>query len=128
MNLLLDTHVFIWMDSEANRLSITVAEMLQEGGHTLYLSFASIWEMQIKYQLGKLSLERSLADIIRDQQAQNSLQLLPITLQHILGLDELPLHHRDPFDRLIISQAKVENFTPVTHDAQLEDYDIKIIW
>lgn len=128
MNLLLDTHVFIWMDSDAERLSDTASALLQDEDNHLYLSLASVWEMQIKHQLGKLTFEKPLAEIIQDQIAQNGIQLLPITLPHILGLSDLPHHHRDPFDRLIISQALLEDYTLISHDEQFEKYEVNLIW
>lgn len=128
MNFLLDTHAFIWMDSDADRLSDRVIEILRDRDNTLYLSFASVWEIQIKHQLGKLTLEKPLVEIIHEQQAQNALQLLPIRLEHILGLSDLPHHHRDPFDRLIIAQAKHEVLPLISHDPQIAEYEVNLIW
>lgn len=91
MKLLLDTHTFIWWYNEPERLPTKVLSACQDVGNTLMLSVASAWEMQIKSQLGKLHLAKPLPDIIRHQQEQNQLQILPITLAVVLVLDHLPL-------------------------------------
>ena len=102
MKLLFDTHAFIWWYNEPDKLPVKVLTACQDTRNSLFLSVASAWEMQIKNQLGKLRLNKPLNDIIQRQQAQNQLQILPITLSTVLALDNLPLHHRDPFDRLLI--------------------------
>ena len=128
MNYLLDTHVFLWLDAEPEKLSKRVAEIIEEKSNSLYLSLASIWEMQIKVQLGKLTLNSSLEEVITSNQADNRVQLLSITLEHILTLNELADHHRDPFDRLLIAQAKAEKLILITNDAKLGEYAIQQIW
>jgi PIN domain nuclease of toxin-antitoxin system len=94
----------------------------------LYLSLASVWELQIKLQLGKLMLRGNLPSILSEQQRTNHLQLLAIELPDILGLSKLPSHHRDPFDRLIISQALRGGFELVTHDSEIGKYPVTILW
>jgi PIN domain nuclease of toxin-antitoxin system len=89
---------------------------------------ASIWEIQIKVQLGKLKLSRPLQEVIQQQQQQNRLHLLPITLPHVLAVGSLPMHHRDPFDRMLIAQAQVENMTLISHDPVMSQYPITVIW
>src|SRR5690349_21779316 len=106
MILLLDTHTFIWWDSEPERLSETAFALCKDQTNTLLLSMASAWEIQIKYQLGKLNLRMPLADIVSSQQGSNGLKFLPISFSHILALQNLPMAHRDPFDRLLAAQAK----------------------
>lgn len=128
MNLLLDTHVFIWWDDEYVRLPESLRVTLRDPQHTMYLSLVSIWEMQIKLQLGKLKFTLPLQQKIRDNQTRNGLQLLPISERHLYALEELPHHHRDPFDRLLIAQARSQNFTLVTHDPNIRRYDVKTLW
>jgi PIN domain nuclease of toxin-antitoxin system len=128
MKLLLDTHAFIWWDSEPVRLSAEVLALCQDPKNTLLLSVGSTWEMQIKIQLGKLKLSLSLAELVESQQRVNNLEILPITLEHILGLEELPLHHKDPFDRLLIAQAKIEGATLITRDPIFANYAVKVVW
>lgn len=103
MKLLFDTHAFIWWDGDASKLSTAALAACQSQANSLHLSLASIWELQIKLQLGKLSLRLPLADVVRDQQHQNGLVLEPVTLEDILALSALPALHRDPFDRLLIA-------------------------
>lgn len=107
MRLLFDTHAFIWWDSEPSRLSPRVLALCQERANTLLLSVASAWEVQIQLQLGKLKLATPLDELIRRQQEVNGVELLSVALGHVLALQNLPPHHRDPFDRLLIAQAKV---------------------
>ncbi len=128
MNLLLDTHAFIWWHSEPENLSDRVLAACQDVTNTLALSVASVWEMQIKAQLGKLQLTKPLSEIIQHQQEQNQLQLLPVTLPIVLALDDLPMHHRDPFDRLLIAQAKVDQFVLVSNDSQFKQYPVSLFW
>jgi PIN domain nuclease of toxin-antitoxin system len=128
MHLLLDTHTFIWWYNEPERLPVKVLSACQDVENTLMLSVASVWEMQIKAQLGKLRLAKPLPDIIRHQQEQNHLQILPVTLPVVFALDNLPLHHRDPFDRLLIAQAKVDQLLLVSNDSQFRLYPVSLFW
>jgi PIN domain nuclease of toxin-antitoxin system len=128
MKLLLDTHTFIWWDSQRARLSSDALILCQNKSNGLFLSMASIWEMQIKIQLGKLKFSLPLEDVIKDQQKANNIQLLPIEFDHILRLEKLPLHHKDPFDRLLIAQAQVEDMTVISNDAWFMNYAVKLRW
>ncbi len=127
MRLLLDTQVFIWWDSEPEKLSPRIRAQCEKPGNFLGLSIASVWEMQIKLQLGKLSLDRSLESIIEEHRRLNSLELLPIDLPHVLALRDLPLHHKDPFDRLIIAQARTEQLTIVSADGIFSSYPVDVL-
>jgi PIN domain nuclease of toxin-antitoxin system len=128
VKLLLDTHAFIWWDGNQSKLSVTALAACQLTTNSLHLSLASAWEMQIKMQIGKLALHLPLVDVLRDQQDQNGLVLEPITLEDIIALSALPSLHRDPFDRLIIAQAKRGGFHLVTHDFELSRYPVTVIW
>jgi PIN domain nuclease of toxin-antitoxin system len=97
-------------------------------GNTLWLSAASAWEMQIKTGLGKLRLRRSLTETIASHQTVNGLQILPVQLPHVLALENLPSHHKDPFDRLLIAQANRENWDIVTADPEFKAYPVRVIW
>lgn len=127
MNLLLDTHIFIWSQIALRKISARKLQFLKDPQNALFLSLVSIWEIQLKIQTRKLSLPKPLPDIITEQQTVNNLQILPITAEHIYELESLPFHHKDPFDRLLIAQAAVENFTIVTNDPQFSAYPIKIL-
>jgi PIN domain nuclease of toxin-antitoxin system len=128
MRLLLDTHVLIWLDIAGGRLSASAQRAIQDPQNTLYLSLVSVWEMQIKIQLGKLHLNSSLSTTLESQQQINGIQLLPIQLTHILALNNLPYHHNDPFDRLLITQAQTENLILVTNDPKIHSYDVAYLW
>ena len=128
MKLLLDTHVFIWWSGEPDKLSKKALDACENSSNRLILSIVSIWEMQIKIQLGKLKLKHSLKDLVENQQDVNSLQILPVSPNHIFMLDNLPMHHGDPFDRLLISQAIEEKLLLVSKDKKISDYAVKLFW
>lgn len=128
MRLLLDTLAFIWWDSNPTKLTPRVRALCEDPTNTLLLSVASIWEMQIKCQLGKLTLALPLADLVANQQKTNRIQVLPISLAHVLALDSLSPLHRDPFDRLLITQAIAEDATLVSRDPVFSDYPVNILW
>lgn len=108
MKLLLDTHIFIWLATDPGKLPLQARAACQDLNNTLVLSVASVWEIQIKHQLGKLTLVTPLERIIADQQVVNAITLLPVELTHVLALHALPPLHRDPFDRILVAQARVE--------------------
>lgn len=128
MNLLLDTHVFLWLNDTPEKLSSTALAACQDENNTLFLSLASAWEIQIKQQLGKLELRESLQTLISTQQQQNGLQLLPIELAHIEALSQLPTVHRDPFDRLLIAQSIQQHMHIVSADQVFTGYPVNLIW
>ena len=128
MKLLLDTHTFIWWDSQPNHLSQTALTLLQDRSNILILSVISIWEMQIKLQLGKITLNRPLLEIIENQEKINQIEVLPVKLTHVLALDSLPIVHKDPFDRLLVAQANVEKAALVSCDPIVAQYPVNVIW
>jgi PIN domain nuclease of toxin-antitoxin system len=128
MKLLLDTHAFIWWYNDPDQLPEAVLLACQDTNNTIFLSVASAWEMQIKTQLGKLRLDKPLHEIIRRQRERNQLQVIPISLAVVLALDTLPLHHRDPFDRLLIAQAQLDQLWLVSSDREIEKYAVSIFW
>jgi len=128
MNLLLDSHAFVWMHEEPHKLSVKVAYKILNPANRIVLSVASVWEMQIKIKLGKFSFSDTLENVIAKEHQTNNLQILPVQLAHALYLENLPLHHKDPFDRLLISQAIVENMTLVTADPEFAKYQVNLLW
>lgn len=128
MKLLLDTHAFIWWDSNPEQLSDTALDLLADSTNELLLSVASIWEIQVKRQLGKLSLQSSLSEILTAQQTTNALSVLPINVEHVLTLDQLPAIHKDPFDRILIAQALYEDAVLVSTDSVFVSYPVQTIW
>ncbi len=128
MNLLLDTHTFLWMDAAPWELSLDAAAALSDPDNVLLLSVASVWEAQIKYGLGKLPLSRSLRSIVRDHQSRSGLNVAPIGLKDVFALEGLPGLHRDPFDRLLIATAKARELTLVTCVPQIARYPVPTLW
>ena len=128
MKLLLDTHTFIWWDSDPLRLTPPILDMCQDPENLLLLSVASVWEMQIKLQLGKLKLGLPLKELVEGQQQTNKIEVLSVKLEHVLALDKLSPHHKDPFDRLLIAQAHVEEAVLISKDPVFTKYTVKVIW
>lgn len=128
MRVLIDTSVFLWWDALADKLSERVFDVLNDDKTSVYLSHISIWEMQIKHQLGKLNLRLPLEQLIQEQMTENNILLQSLMESHIYGLTQLPHHHRDPFDRLLISQAITENLTLVTSDLHILKYEVNTLW
>ena len=128
MKLLLDTHTFIWWDSAPANLSTRVLELCEDEKNSLILSVVSVWEIQIKSQLGKLKLDEPLDELVRSQQHRNNVQVLPAKLAHILALNHLPFHHKDPFDRLLIAQANIEGAVLLSKDRAFSSYAVEVIW
>ena len=127
MKLLLDTHIFLWWADNPEKLSQAALSALQDEANELLLSVASVWEMQIKIQLRKLKLSRPLKHLIKNQQETNQLNLLPVELKHVLALDALPFHHKDPFDRLLMAQSIEEELTLVSADSQFSAYSVRLL-
>lgn len=101
---------------------------MADRNNQLVLRLVSVWEIQIKVQLGKMNLRTQLSTVVEDQQRINQIELLPVNLQHILSLDQLPPHHRDPFDRLLIAQAISEGLTLITRDSAIVQYSVQTVW
>ena len=125
MKLLLDTHAFIWWASRKAKLSPLAISLCEDTKNILLLSVASLWEIQIKHQLSKLDLAEPLQTIVATQQA-NGMRVLPILLPHVLELDNLPLHHKDPFDRLLVAQAQSEGAVLLSHDNALTQSPVDV--
>lgn len=121
--LLLDTHVLLWVLGEPKKLSPELREMISDGASEVYVSAASAWEIEVKQALGKL---RAPEDLER-QLAEARLEELPVRIKHAAALRRLPPLHRDPFDRLLIAQAQVEQLTLVTRDEKFRSYDVALL-
>jgi len=128
MNLLLDTHIFIWYSVNADKLSKSALDAINDEENLLYLSQASIWEMQIKQNLGKLVLPSDIKSIVKKQLEVNAFELLQIKNEHFWQLADLPKLHKDPFDRLLVCQAQIESLTMVTCDSKISGYGIDVLW
>ncbi|MDX2139431.1 MAG: type II toxin-antitoxin system VapC family toxin [Chloroflexota bacterium] len=118
MNYLLDPHVFIWLDNDPDSLSPAVTRICADPRNSLFVSVASVWEMQIKRQVGKLGLPLPIDQMVRQQISTNGIRISLVQLPHVYTLDQLTLHHRDPFDRILIAQAMTESLVILTTDPQ----------
>ena len=128
MNYLLDTHTFLWFINDDVALSPTAKLTIEASENDVYLSIASIWEMAIKVSLGKLAIPSPFMDFVMTQVDENGINLLDIKPIHLVGILNMPFYHRDPFDRLIISQAKYENLTIIGNDTLFSNYAIRLLW
>ena len=128
MKLLLDTQVLLWADNDPGKLSPTARDLLSDPAHARLLSVASLWEMQIKAQLGKLQLRLPLSELIEEQTRKNALEILAVSAAHVFDLGQLPALHKDPFDRLIASTARVESATLLSADPIFRGYPVTVVW
>ncbi len=122
MNLLLDSHTFVWWRDEPHKLSPIAFAEISNSHNDIFLSVVTVWELQIKIALNKFTIKGKLENAVKDEEQNNGFQILPVQLSHALYLENLPLHHKDPFDRLLISQTIVENMTLVSVDANFASY------
>ncbi|KYG06060.1 type II toxin-antitoxin system VapC family toxin [Sorangium sp. So ce296] len=128
MRLLLDTHCWLWLVADPERIRRDVVEMLVAEGADVYISAATAWEIVIKHALGKLSLPIPPAEYIPSRMAALGHLSLPIEQRHTLQVAGLPPHHKDPFDRILVAQAQVEDIQLVTADRLMAPYDVRVIW
>jgi PIN domain nuclease of toxin-antitoxin system len=128
MRALLDTHVLVWWATDDARLSARAREVLSDPVNELLFSVASAWELVIKAQTGKLVLPEPPATYIPSRLSWYAIEPLPVDLRHVLGVADLPLHHRDPFDRLLVAQSRLENLPIVTADPLIAQYPVETIW
>jgi len=127
MNLLLDTHTFIWFLNGDIQLPTPIKDLISDTSNRCLLSIASIWEIAIKSSLKKLELQGDFKQIVEFLD-DNDIEVLPITFEHIQQLLLQDFHHRDPFDRMIIAQALTENIPIATKDGIFEKYGVAIVW
>tara|TARA_R110002072_G_C7977582_1_gene535725 strand:+ start:3034 stop:3432 length:399 start_codon:yes stop_codon:yes gene_type:complete len=120
---LLDTHALLWWLSDPKELSKPARLAITEGGNQVYLSSAAVWEMAIKKRLGRLDFPTNLDEVLQ----KDHIEILSIGIEHALGVADLPMHHQDPFDRMMVSQAKHENLVLVTRDKIIPKYDVQVL-
>ena len=128
MRLLLDTHSLLWFAGGNDRLSRKAREAIEDMSNAVYSSMASLWEMAIKINIGKLELPKPLGILVSEQIRHNEFAMLRSEVEHFMAYTELPLYHRDPFDRMMIAQAQVENLSVVSKDTAFADYDTDFLW
>ena len=128
MDHLLDTHAFLWIVADDRRLGRTAKARFLDEQHEFMLSIVSVWEMAIKVSLDKLELPDKVETWVRRQLAANRIRLLPLDFEHAARVDQLPFHHRDPFDRLLAVQALAEKLPLLSADRQFDKYGVDRIW
>jgi PIN domain nuclease of toxin-antitoxin system len=128
MDYLLDTCAFLWLASDSGRLSARVRQLLSTPGASLFLSAVSAWEIAVKYGQGRLKLPQPPKLFVPDQRARHFIAELPLTEAAALLVANLPRHHKDPFDRILVCQALAHNLTIVTDDADVRRYPVPTLW
>ena len=127
MRFLLDTHVLLWWIDDDPRMSGRSVSLISHAD-TVLVSIASVWEIAIKAGLGQLEVPPDLRRYLVRQLARNEFELLPVLFEHAVAVRDLPLHHRDPFDRLLIAQSLTERLVLISHDARMKAYAIEVLW
>jgi PIN domain nuclease of toxin-antitoxin system len=128
MKVILDTHAVLWFVTSNARLSKHANVVLEGSDTDAVLSLASVWEMAIKFRLGKLNLTDPFDEFVRNEMAHNEIKPLRIELKHLMRVSHMPLHHKDPFDRLIIAQALTGNLPVISADKAFDAYGVQRIW
>lgn len=128
MKLLLDTHSFLWFVDGSPRLSAAARILIEDAVNDVFLSVASVWEIAIKIGAGKLDLGQPIERRIPEELRDNDIELLNITVDHTAVVAVLPLHHRDPFDRMLVAQAQAEQMPIISSDAVLDAYGVTRLW
>ena len=128
MTLLLDTHTLLWFLWDDPQLSSTAKASIEDPGNRKLVSIASCWEIAIKAALGKLRLGEPSASFLNREITGNNVEILPIALQHATAVETLPLHHRDPFGRLLVVQSQIEQIPIVSGDSDFDPYAVTRLW
>ena len=128
MNILLDTHTFLWWVAEDAQLSLKAKEIIANPDNKIYFSVVSAWEIVIKVGIGKLSLSEPPETYIPSRTTDNQFEILAVQMPHILKINSLPNFHKDPFDRLLIAQSLVEDLSLLTVDNAIAQYSVQTIW
>jgi PIN domain nuclease of toxin-antitoxin system len=128
LKLLVDTHAFLWFSEDSPKLSKKARRRIEDVHNDRFLSVASVWEMAIKLGLGKLRLSLPLTDVIQGGALDNGIALLAIEKEHAMGVAALAPHHADPFDRMLVVQAKREGMAIVGNDEQFDAYGVARVW
>ena len=128
MKLLLDTHTFLWWITDDPQISAKALELMGDSRNDLYWSAASTWEVAIKYALGRLPLPDAPAIFLSAELGKNRIESLPIIDTHAFQVGQLPRHHRDPFDRMLVAQAQVETLGIVSNGTKISLYNVNVYW
>jgi PIN domain nuclease of toxin-antitoxin system len=127
MRYLFDTHAWLWLLLAPERVGKKTRSLVLDGSHEFHLSLASAWEIAIKHALGRLVLPQEPLSYIESRTAEDGVKLLSIRLEHVCDAAALPRHHTDPFDRLLVAQARAEKLAIISHDASVARYDVRVV-
>ena len=125
---MIDTHTLIWYEADDPKLSARANLAVSDASNDCLVSVATLWELAIKTGIGRLELSVPFHELVRERIRADRLSILPITGEHLIAVADLPMHHRDPFDRMLVAQALVERIPIVSVDAALERYGVERIW
>ncbi len=128
MKPLLDTHTLLWFIAGSSQLSRTARTLIEDGANEKYVSIASLWEIAVKISIGKMSLTAPFEVLFPHQLESNGFELLPVNINHTSVITSLPLHHRDPFDRILVAQAITEKMDLVSADKVFDNYRVSRFW
>ncbi len=128
MRVLLDTHTFLWWINDVSLLSEPVRQIIADGQNEVFVSAATGWEIAIKVQIGKLRIEGDVSQFVIDEMNRNRFKTLPIQMNHTTKIAELPLLHKDPFDRILIVQSQCESLPLLTADSLISQYTVNVLW
>jgi len=128
MRYLLDTHTFLWWNMDDAQLSSLAKELIADGNNEIFLSAASAWEIAIKTARGRLTLPEDPTRYVSNRLSLHGFQALPVQIHHAVQVYKLPLHHSDPFDRLLIAQSQIESMSMISLDIEIRKYEVEVIW
>jgi len=126
MKVLLDTHAWLWLLIEPDRIGALTRRLVGEPGHSFFLSMASAWELAIKHAAGRIALPEPPLEYVRSRTRADGIRLLALSLEHVCRAAELPRHHGDPFDRLLVAQAELDGLVVMTHDRHIPTYGVAV--
>ncbi len=127
MKYLLDTHTLIWFIEGSEKLPNKLRAIIEDPENNIYISIVSLWEISIKQSLNKIELDSSIEEYI-NKVIENNIEIVSILYEHILKLNILPFHHRDPFDRMLIAQAIVDKMIIISKDSHFPEYETAVLW
>ncbi|MBN1452094.1 MAG: type II toxin-antitoxin system VapC family toxin [Anaerolineales bacterium] len=128
MKYLLDTHTFLWWNLGDSQLSERARELISDGKNEIFLSAASAWEIAIKTAKGRLVIPEEPAQYLANRMSYYRFHALPVQVSHAVHVYDLPNHHADPFDRLLVAQCQLESLPLITKDENIQKYDLEVIW
>jgi PIN domain nuclease of toxin-antitoxin system len=125
---LADTHAVVWWAEDSSRLSRRARTVFAAKDSEIWWSIAGAWELAIKHSLGRLELSVPLSDLVHVHLPRQGIEILPVGTEHVLRLAQLPHHHSDPFDRMLVAQAQAENLILISRDPEIRSYDVDVVW